>query len=106
MIVLSLTICVADPGSGGFLTPGSAGWVKIRIGIRDEHPGSYFREQINNFIVKILKFFYVDPGPGPGIFLTLDPGSGLEKSLLGEANQEDRDEKEVATLLRKEKTVF
>jgi hypothetical protein len=71
------------------------GWVKIRIGIRDEHPGSYFREQINNFIVKILKFFYVDPGPGPGIFLTLDPGSGLEKSLLGEANQVDRDEKTV-----------
>jgi hypothetical protein len=26
------------------------------------------------FWVKILKFFYADPDPGSGIFLTLDPG--------------------------------
>ena len=31
------------------------------------------------FGLKILKFFYVDPDPGSGIFLTLDPGSGIEK---------------------------
>ncbi len=31
------------------------------------------------FWVKILKFFYADPDPGSGIFLTLDPGSGMEK---------------------------
>ncbi len=31
------------------------------------------------FWVKILKFFDVDPDPGSGIFVTLDPGSGIEK---------------------------
>jgi hypothetical protein len=52
---------VADPdlGSGAFLTLGS-GMGKIR----DEQPGSYFRELRNNLWVKIpvLKFFDVDPG--------------------------------------------
>jgi hypothetical protein len=28
---------------------------------------------------KILKLFDADPDPGSGIFLTLDPGSGMEK---------------------------
>ncbi len=41
-----LLIGVADPGSGAFLTPGSG----IRFGIRDEQPGSYFRELRNNFL--------------------------------------------------------
>ncbi len=50
------------------------GWVKIKIRIRDEHPGSYFREL---FGLKALIFF--DADPVSGIFLTLDPGSGLEK---------------------------
>jgi hypothetical protein len=40
--------------------------------IRDEHPGSYFRELRNNFWVKRLKFF--DADADPGFFLTLDPG--------------------------------
>jgi hypothetical protein len=39
--------------------------------IRDEHPGSYFRELKNNFWVKILEFFDADAG----IFLTLDKNS-------------------------------
>ncbi len=41
-----------DPGSGAFLTPGSGNrdGLKIKIRIRDEHPGSYFRERINNFL--------------------------------------------------------
>jgi hypothetical protein len=30
-------------------------------------------------LIKILKFFDADPDPGCGIFLTLDPGSGIEK---------------------------
>jgi hypothetical protein len=38
------------------------GWVKIWI--RDEQPGSYFRELRNNFWVKILKFLDADPGYG------------------------------------------
>jgi hypothetical protein len=34
-----------------------------RSGMRDEHPGSYFRELRNNFSrVKILKFYDADPG--------------------------------------------
>jgi hypothetical protein len=52
-------------------------WVKIKIRIRDEHPGTYFRELRNNFLgLKILKFF--DTDLGSGIFLTLDPGSRME----------------------------
>ncbi len=31
------------------------------------------------FRVKILKFFDADTDSDPGIFLTLDPGSGMEK---------------------------
>ncbi len=31
------------------------------------------------FGFKILKFFDVDSDPGSGIFLTLDPGPGMEK---------------------------
>jgi hypothetical protein len=59
------------------------GWVKIKIrmgsGIQDEHR-SYFRGLETIFWVKntVLKFF-ADPDPGSGIFLTLDPGSGMEK---------------------------
>jgi hypothetical protein len=50
---------------------------KIKIRIRDEHPGSYFRELRNNFWVKILKYFDADADPGPGIFLTMEKsGSG------------------------------
>jgi hypothetical protein len=33
----------------------------IRIQIRDEQPGSYFRKLRNNFLVKILKFFDAYP---------------------------------------------
>jgi hypothetical protein len=72
------------PGSGIrclFLTPGSRirDGEKAKIRIRDEHPGSYFRELREQFFgLKILKFFYSDPDPGSGIFLTLDPGSGME----------------------------
>jgi hypothetical protein len=36
-------------------------WKKIRIRIRDEQPGSNFRELRNNFLVTMLKFFDVDP---------------------------------------------
>jgi hypothetical protein len=46
---------------------------KIIIRIRDKHPGSYFRE-----LRKLLTFFDADAEPGSGIFLTLDPGSGME----------------------------
>jgi hypothetical protein len=37
---------------------------KIRIRIRDEPPGSYFRELRNNFLGYILQFFDADPGSG------------------------------------------
>jgi hypothetical protein len=55
------------------------GWIKIQDPIRNEHPESYFRELRNNFCVKILKFFDADADQNPGIFLTLYPGSGMEK---------------------------
>jgi hypothetical protein len=58
--------------------PGS----RSRIPIQNEHPGSYFRELRQFFCFKILtgKFFGADPDPGSGIFLTVDPGSGMEKT--------------------------
>jgi hypothetical protein len=37
---------------------------KIRVWIRDELPGSYFRELRNNFWIRILKFFDSDLGTG------------------------------------------
>jgi hypothetical protein len=82
-----LRILIRDPVSGAFLTPGSGMSKKIRIRIRDEQLGSYFRELRNNFFgFKILKFFYVDPGSGMGKFgsgiwdgKNSDPGSGMEK---------------------------
>jgi hypothetical protein len=40
--------------------PPPVAW-KLRIRIRDEQPGSYFRE-LRIFGVKILKFFDADPG--------------------------------------------
>jgi hypothetical protein len=49
-----------------------------RIRIRDKHAGSNFRELRNNGL-KTLKFFEVDPDPGTEIFMTLDPGYGMEK---------------------------
>jgi hypothetical protein len=42
---------------------------KVKIRIRDEHPGSYIRALRNNFLGG-LKYFDADPG----IFLVLDPG--------------------------------
>jgi hypothetical protein len=45
---------IRDPG----------GIKKIKLRIRDEHPGSYFRKIRNNFLgVKILKFLDADPDP-------------------------------------------
>jgi hypothetical protein len=43
------------------------------IQIRDEHPGSYFRE----LRVKILKVFDVEKDPGSGIQNLFDPSSGI-----------------------------
>jgi hypothetical protein len=49
------------------------------IRIREEQPGSYFRELKKIFWVKILKFFDVDPGSGMEKIRIWDPGSGMEK---------------------------
>jgi hypothetical protein len=45
---LASSVADPDPGSGVFLTPGSGMGKKIKIRIRDEHPGSYFWELRNN----------------------------------------------------------
>jgi hypothetical protein len=71
-------LCVAEPGSGAFLTPGSRIRIRdgkkpeTRSGNQDEHPGSYFLELGIRFVVKILKFIDL-------VLPTLDPGSGMEK---------------------------
>jgi hypothetical protein len=55
------------------LDPGPGLGKKIRIRVRDEQAGSYFRELRNNFLgLKILKFFDADPG-------WTKFGSGMEK---------------------------
>ncbi len=54
----------ADPGSGMEKKSGSGMYLP-----------DHFSESLETvFRVKILKFFYADPDPGSGIFLTLDPG--------------------------------
>jgi hypothetical protein len=50
---------------------------KIRIRIRDEPPGSYFRELRNNFWFKNLQFFDADLESGMEKFGFRDPKSGI-----------------------------
>jgi hypothetical protein len=59
---------VAHPGSGAFFTPGSEIWdgLKIKIRVRDQHPGSYFRELRNNilglkFLNSLMRIWIRDP---------------------------------------------
>ncbi len=61
-----------SPGSG----MGKKSRSGSRIRIRDERPASYFRE---------LQFFDAHADPDPGIFLRLDPGSGVEKIPIRES---------------------
>jgi hypothetical protein len=83
-----VTNSVPDPGSGAFLTPESEirdqkgirnpGWVKkSRSGSGMNIPDHISVSLETIFEVKIRKFF--DADADPGIFLTLDPGSGMEK---------------------------
>ncbi len=64
-----------DPGSGmgknQDLYPGSESGMKIPDHISESL-------EIIFFWLQILKFFDADPDPGFEIFLTLDPGSGME----------------------------
>jgi hypothetical protein len=83
-----LSISVADPdqGSGAFLTTrsGIRDGKKIWIRIRDEQPGSYFRELGKKFFgVTILQFFYADPVSGMEKIRTRDkhPGSATLLSI-------------------------
>jgi hypothetical protein len=67
-----------------FLNPGT-GIEKNRN--RDEHPESYFRGLSKKFLgwkyLNIFHFSVADPDPGYSAFLTLDAGSGKEKSDPG-----------------------
>ncbi len=65
-----LRIRIRDPVP---FRPRDPGWVKNQ----DPDPGS--GSGMNIFWVKIIKFFYADADADPGIFLTLDPGSAMEK---------------------------
>jgi hypothetical protein len=53
---VNTSVADPDPGSGVFVTPGSDIGKKNKIRIRDEHPGSSFRELRNIFLVKNLKY--------------------------------------------------
>jgi hypothetical protein len=64
-------------GSGAFLTPGSETGKKSRSGSGMNIPDLKAEKQF--FWFKILKFFDADPDRGSRTFLTLDPGSGMEK---------------------------
>ncbi len=80
LVSLCVAVRILDPGSMPFrpLDLGSGMGKKIRIRIRDEQPGSYFRELRNNFWVKTLKFFEADPDQGSRIRNLFDPGSGIQ----------------------------
>jgi hypothetical protein len=54
--LLKISVADSDSGSGASLTPGS--------GIRDEQPGSYFRELRNNFCVQKLNSLMRIRDPG------------------------------------------
>jgi hypothetical protein len=82
-VIIPSSVADLDPGSGAFLTPGS-GMGKIRIRIRDEQPGSYFRELRNFFGLKYLNFLIRQPGSGKGNIRirdgkNSDPGCSPEK---------------------------
>ncbi len=99
-LLAALRIRIRDPGSGAFdpliLNPR---WKKSGSGIRDEYPGSYFRELGKICLVKntwnsLMRIRIRDLfDPGSGIFLTLDPGwknpeagSGIRIPDLNTAN--------------------
>ncbi len=74
-MLLCASVADPDPGSGGFFTPGSGMVKKSRSGMNILY---HFSESLEKALrAKKLKFYDVDPGSG--IFLALDPGSGMEK---------------------------
>jgi hypothetical protein len=62
-----------DPGPGAFLTPRSGMGKKSGTGYGMNNPDHIFWVKYLNSLMRIRKF---------GIFLTLDPGSGMEKILI------------------------
>ncbi len=76
---LAGSVADPDPGSGAFLTPGS-GMGKNQ----DPDPGHVSESLETIFWVKILKFFYEDPGSGMKKF-----GSGNEKIRIRDRKYSD-----------------
>jgi hypothetical protein len=61
----NILVSVADPGSGAFFDPCSMDGEKSASEIRDEQPGSYFRElRINFFGLQYLNALSRIRGPG------------------------------------------
>jgi hypothetical protein len=58
------------------------GWVKVEIRISDEHPGSYFRELRNSFLVENTSILLWGSGSGIRNLLTLDPGSEIRDGKI------------------------
>jgi hypothetical protein len=80
---ISFNVADPDPGCDAFFTP-EFGMGKNQ----NQYPGSgmnipdHIFEGLESILfLTILKFF--DPDPGSGMFLTLDPGSGMEKLRSG-----------------------
>jgi hypothetical protein len=73
-----ISVADPDPGSGAFLTPGSGMGKNQDPEIRDEQPGSYFRELRNHFFgLKYLNSLMQIRDPE---WKNSDPGSGMEKN--------------------------
>ncbi len=72
-----ISVAYLYPGSGAIWTPGSGMGKKSRSGsqirIWDEHPGSYFRDLLNNFLGLDTKIFLCGCGSGSGIWESLWP---------------------------------
>ncbi len=79
-----ISVADPDPGSGAFSIPGFGMGKKSRSGsgiqIRDEYPGSYFREIRNNFWVKYIAILWC--GLHARVLAAVPDHAGAKASLL------------------------
>jgi hypothetical protein len=75
-VVAKRSVADSDPRSGAFLTPGSGVCKKSGSGSRMNNPDHISESLGTIFWVKLLKFFYADPG------------SGMEKIRIRESGME------------------
>ncbi len=73
MLVHGIVCSVADPGSGAFFTPGSGMGKKSGSGSGMNQPDHIYESSETVLWVKILEFFYADPGSGMEKIRIRDP---------------------------------